>query len=261
MFVPCKCMGAGFYGEVWEVKHNGKSYAVKKYNEPVTPPILAKLVALTKLNDENLMAYCGIGSLKNKCDTVVVMEKADLNLSSFIERNTDLELQKKLMVLTGIANGLVYLHSKEIVHCDLKPSNVLIIPESTTAKISDYGNALVKPISTVCADCRTEETIFRDYFPPEAQLTETHKPSFDVFSFGHLSLYVVLQEQPHSLLKSRKCPNKTARTEVQRREEYLNKMKIKVSSRMLDWTNQCLHDEEEERPQMADFKHIIFPST
>ena len=265
IFTPVKCIGIGFYGEAWEAKHNSQFYAVKKYKEPLTPDMLTKLVGLTELNHKNVTRYCGIGSLEKECNTVVVMEKEDQNLSTFIEGNTELGPKKKLLILSGIAEGLAYLHSKEIVHCDLKPSNVLIIPESITAKISDYGNTFVKPMSTVCTECRSEHAISRDYLPPEAEETETHKPSFDLFSFGHLSLYVVLQKQPHPL-KGHTFPDKTARTEVQRREDYIEKMERElrkdmareISRDLLYWTNQCLQDDEDERPQITQMLRIFY---
>lgn len=259
VLVHHKSIGMGFYGEVSEAEHNGKMYAVKKYKKSITPDIQKKLMGLIRceLKHENVMTYCGVGSLQNTC-SVLIMERAEQNLSSFIERSTALEPKNKLLILTGIANGLAYLHSKSIFHGDLKPPNILIVPE-VTPKISDYGNTIVEPISSVCRDCRIEDAIYRNYLPQEAKETETHKPSCDVFSFGHLSLYVILQKQPHPL-KSYKLPDNSARTEVQRREKYINEMRAVSSGyfiRLVKWVERCLDDDEDERPQIANFSTSI----
>ncbi|PKI58873.1 hypothetical protein CRG98_020772 [Punica granatum] len=50
---------------------------------------------------------------------------------------------KRIEIARGVARGLLYLHeecSKQIIHCDIKPQNILLY-ESLTAKISDFGLA------------------------------------------------------------------------------------------------------------------------
>jgi serine/threonine protein kinase len=51
--------------------------------------------------------------------------------------------RRKKNILYGIANGMLQLHSSQIVHGDLKPQNVLI-SEKYEAKISDFGLATLR---------------------------------------------------------------------------------------------------------------------
>ena len=263
-------MGMGFYGEVWEAERDGQLFAVKKYHKTsLTPSELeSKFLALVDrgLQHRNVMEYFGVGyiDLEDTYHFVVAMERADQNLASFMEvHKGQLVPEGKQLILTSVADGLAYLHSKHIIHRGLKPSNVLMTREGNLA-ISDYGNTLVRPILDVSADCRQENAVFRNYLPPEAsEPEETHRESFDVFSFGHLSLYVILEEQPHPLKAPTFTENrkKKARSEVERRDKYFYKMICEVEGTVLEplteWTEKCLHDDEERRPHISDFKNLI----
>ena len=44
----------------------------------------------------------------------------------------------RLRLFRGLVQGLAYLHSKKIVHRDVKPGNVLVSADGT-AKIADFG--------------------------------------------------------------------------------------------------------------------------
>ncbi len=58
-----------------------------------------------------------------------------------------LSVKETLKYITQIAKGLESAHKKEIVHCDIKPSNILIT-EDGTPKIVDFG------IANVCCEIK-----------------------------------------------------------------------------------------------------------
>ena len=132
----------------------------------------------------------------------------------------------KLSFLTGIADGLSYLHSKGVIHRNLTATNILL-DRDLVAKISDFGNSAIvdiEPTSHLQTKSCVPGTL--SYMPPEA----CDKPSRynnDVFSFGHLSLFVVTEQQMDTLLpfKDRKVPGGIAgRSEVKRRREYIDRL-------------------------------------
>ncbi|CAI6004436.1 unnamed protein product [Closterium sp. NIES-65] len=49
-----------------------------------------------------------------------------------------LTMQQRLAILTSMARGLEYLHGFSIVHCDIKPANVLL-DARMHAKLADFG--------------------------------------------------------------------------------------------------------------------------
>ncbi|WP_412468047.1 protein kinase domain-containing protein [Pedobacter sp. KLB.chiD] len=75
----------------------------------------------------------------------LVFEMADGDMRSRINFNNKIELAWKLRSLHNISVGLKQLHSVEIGHQDLKPSNVLLYQEASISKIGDLGRSL-------CAD-------------------------------------------------------------------------------------------------------------
>ena len=94
------------------------------------------------------------------------------------------------MLWTGLSPWI----ETPIVHRDLTARNVLLT-SSLTAKISDLGNSrFINQRSSYLAASMSRCPGTMVYMPPEA-LNGVNKygPSLDVFSFGHLALYILIQ--------------------------------------------------------------------
>ena len=98
---------------------------------------------------------------------------------------------ERLSIACGIARGILYLHEEcesQIIHCDIKPQNVLI-DENGHPKISDFGLAkLLKPDQT-----RTFTGIrgTRGYVAPEWHKKLPITVKADVYSFGIVLLEII----------------------------------------------------------------------
>ena len=78
-----------------------------------------------------------------------------------------LEWQERFDVALGSARGLAYLHSgceHKIIHCDVKPENILL-DDHLQAKISDFG--LSKLLSPEQSGLFTTMRGTRGYLAPE----------------------------------------------------------------------------------------------
>ncbi len=92
--------------------------------------------------------------------------------------------------------------------------------------------------------------------PPEAQdVTPTYTVAVDVFSFGQLSLYSLVQEFPNPSAATYVDPNNpgviVARTESQRRAHYIQKlpgMLVGTSEAVVRLIEQCLENDPGQRP-------------
>ena len=168
---------------------------------------LRELTLMTQVHHPNIVQCKGVCFLKNETMPVLLMERLRSSLHAYLldSTNSNIPLVRKLSILYDVAKGLVYLHSHKpaIIHGDLTGTNVLLDSE-LRAKISDFGNARLMDL-----DPKATPWIYTampgtpDYMPPEAQgYSAKCGPSLDVFSFGHLSLFTIIQSLVHPLLPS-----------------------------------------------------------
>lgn len=91
----------------------------------------------------------------------------------------------------GVARGLLYLHEecgKQIIHCDIKPENILL-DNNFIAKISDFGIAKLLKAEQTKTSTGIRGT--RGYFAPEWFKNVRISSKVDVYSFGIVHLEIV----------------------------------------------------------------------
>lgn len=110
-----------------------------------------------------------------------------LNSPNNASNNALMHEKEIINVLTDVTSGLAYLHSKDIIHLDLKPDNILC-DEDGNWLISDFGISL-QLRGTMASKSRQQMSGARAYASPEI----LHSPadasfSTDIFSLG-VSIY------------------------------------------------------------------------
>ena len=180
---------------------------------------------------------------------VILMERMCLSLTEFLANKRS--FQDKLTILHDIACGLCYIHSKNIIHCDLTGKNILLT-NNFHAKIADFGQAVIY-------DPNSKESLPTNpgnvhHMPPEAsQHNPTYSTKLDVFSFGCVVIHTVTQEFP---LPNRDIYVETSNKgsyeklpEVDRRSVLIKKLKYDPNGTQLcKIVVECLQDHPDNRP-------------
>ncbi|KAI3796063.1 hypothetical protein L1987_38726 [Smallanthus sonchifolius] len=102
-----------------------------------------------------------------------------------------MEWQERFEIALGTARGLAYLHSEcehKIIHCDVKPENILL-SDNMQVKISDFG--LSKLLSPEQSGLFTTMRGTRGYLAPEWLTNTAISDKTDVYSYGMVLLELI----------------------------------------------------------------------
>ncbi|KAI3449908.1 hypothetical protein Pfo_006573 [Paulownia fortunei] len=112
-------------------------------------------------------------------------------LAGFLFGNLKPSWSQRTRIALGVARGLIYLHeecSTQIIHCDIKPQNILL-DEYCNARISDFG--LAKLLMMNQSKTLTNIRGTKGYVAPEWFRNTQITVKVDVYSFGVLLLEII----------------------------------------------------------------------
>ena len=193
----------------------------------------------------------GAGGANRMRLPVMVMEMMADSLTSFVDKHEKIPVHIKYSVVHDVSLGLCYLHNHDppIVHRDLSPNNVLLTTHHV-AKISDLGVA--KVIKADRTMIKAPGTV--DFMPPESLANSPiYGPPMDVFSFAGITLHTFNQQWPRPTEQVQfdpKTRKMMALTEIERRQQYLDKM-IGEAVVLRPLVEECLDYDPAVRPTIA----------
>ncbi len=125
----------------------------------------------------------------------IVMEYVDgKDLKSFIRELDRLQIPQALDLMIQICEGVGYAHRAGLIHCDLKPQNILVSPDGR-AKVTDFGISLA--LATINPEERTEVVWGSPkYFAPEQAAGTAPSPSSDVYALGIILYEMITGKLP-----------------------------------------------------------------
>ncbi|XP_031386167.1 probable leucine-rich repeat receptor-like protein kinase At1g35710 [Punica granatum] len=210
------CIGSGAYGSVYKARlSTDQIVAVKKFhimpNEDTVgtterawqKAFKSEIRALTEIRHRNIVKLYGFCSSPRYSFLVYeYLEGGSLeNLLSDHETAARFGWLERMNVARGVADALCYMHhdcSPALIHRDISSKNILLDVEYE-AHVSDFGTArFMKPDSS-------KWTSFAGtfgYAAPELAYTMEVNEKCDVYSFGVLTLELIMGRHPGDLISS-----------------------------------------------------------
>lgn len=189
-------LGKGAYGVVWKAvdKKTRAVVALKKIfdafqNATDAQRTFREIMFLQELSDhDNIIKLLNVLKAENDRDIYLVFEFMETDLHAVI-RASILEDIHKQYIMYQLLKAIKYMHSANVLHRDMKPSNLLLNSECFL-KVADFGlarsiAALENPENAEANPVLTDYVATRWYRAPEILLGSTkYTKGVDVWSVG-----------------------------------------------------------------------------
>lgn len=215
-------LGSGTIAEVWSATHkaSGEERAVKIIKKDqsstgnLSQMIKDETDSLATLESENIVKIYEVFEDEQKYYVVMELLKGP-NMSEHLSETPKSALTEKIVAgwLKQILQGINHCHGKEIVHRDIRPSNIVFADTAaTTPKLIDFNfSQTYKPSTSTIQDIYAAPA----YVAPELLTKKEYSKKTDIWSCGILGCYTITGKIPYNaktlkeLLKEIKAANFT----------------------------------------------------
>ncbi len=204
-FEPTELIGRGGVGEVFRARQPSleREVALKKLRASHSSDLhreafLAEAVVTGQLEHPNIVPVYAMGTSPDGEVYLAMKLVGGTSWRELLRKAPD-DLVRHLEILLQVCNAVAFAHSRDIIHNDLKPTNVMV-GEFGEVTVLDWGNAVstvagsgsVRHRSSITTPCGTPS-----YMAPELALGEGTKigPWTDVYLLGAV-LYEILGGSP-----------------------------------------------------------------
>lgn len=205
-------LGSGTYGTVYHGKWRGTDVAIKRIKkscfmgrsseqERLSSEFWHEAKILSNLHHPNVVAFYGVVQ-DGPGGTLATVTEYMVNGSlrhALVSKERHLDRRKRLIIAMDAAFGMEYLHSRNIVHFDLKCDNLLVNLKDSSrpiCKVGDFGLSKIKRNTLVTGGVRGT----LPWMAPELLNGSSSKVSekVDVFSFGIVLWEILTGEEPYA---------------------------------------------------------------
>ena len=203
-----KILGRGAFGEVHAAEWKGKPVAVKRIliaddagiaglesTYEAERQLLLEARTWQELKSDNVVQMFGVCRINRR--VCIVMERCDMSLDKRLyEMDCELTPEHVDVILRGTWCGVAFLHSRGIIHRDVKPLNVLLSSTSDAVKLTDFGLAKSKTIAKASTTGKGVKGTWQ-YLAPELMKTpQKWTMAADVYAMAITSWEVFHREPP-----------------------------------------------------------------
>ncbi|XP_015690837.1 probable LIM domain-containing serine/threonine-protein kinase DDB_G0287001 isoform X2 [Oryza brachyantha] len=203
-------IGSGAFGTVLHGRWKGTDVAIKRIKnscfmypssqaDKLITEFWREAAIISKLHHPNILALYGVVN-NGPGGTLATVTEFMINgsLKKVLHKDKCLDWHKRIMLAMDAAIGMEYLHSKDIVHFDLKCDNLLVNikdPSRPICKVADFGLSKMKQATLVSGGMRGT----LPWMAPELLTMNGTKVSekVDVYSFGIVMWEILTGEDPY----------------------------------------------------------------
>ncbi|KAK8899122.1 hypothetical protein M9Y10_001423 [Tritrichomonas musculus] len=252
-----KVHSSPFY-EIYQVKENqtGKIYAAKISLEEINEKtqnvmylFFREANMLSKIHHPSIIEYIGFSPNDfNKNSKPVIIQELCVkgSLYSYLDsqdNETKLTETQKMIIIFGIASGMLYLHSNKIIFRNLNANNILL-DENLYPKISGLSLAITNDESKNFFGI---EGNF-NYISPEIWQKGKYSEASDVYAFGIIVYQILTGKLPFGYAKSYELYQKVIEKE---RPDFASSQ---ISESFKNLIQICCEDDVSKRPS---FEQIV----
>ena len=191
-------VGAGGMSDVYKAKDHvlGRIVAIKvlkaEFSEDVNfvTKFRTEAQSAAGLEHPNIVNIYDVGS-ENGLHFIVMEYVEGITLKTYVEKKGQLSFKEATSIAIQVARGIEIAHSKEIIHRDIKPQNVIISTEGKV-KVTDFGIARAISSNTISAEVMGSV----HYASPEQARNGFVDGRSDIYSLGIVMYEMVTGRVP-----------------------------------------------------------------
>jgi TPR repeat protein len=190
-------VGSGGCGKVFKGSWQGSQVAIKELHGRLGPAELEELrkeaLIMSQLHHPHIIHLFGITQASPHCLVMEWMEKGSFYR---VLREEQLNFEQKGKILLGAARGLAFLHSRNMIHRDIKSLNILL-KKSYKAKIGDFGLSQVKKSLRSQSNQGLSAGTLHWKAPEVLKFGGKHTLASDVYAFGIVMWEALTGKDPY----------------------------------------------------------------
>uniref|UniRef100_A0A668VM34 RAF proto-oncogene serine/threonine-protein kinase n=1 Tax=Oreochromis aureus TaxID=47969 RepID=A0A668VM34_OREAU len=200
-------IGSGSFGTVFKGKwHGDVAVKILKVTDPTPEQFQAfrnEVAVLRKTRHVNILLFMGYMTKDNLAIVTQWCEGSSLYKHIHV-LETNFKMIQLIDIARQTAQGMDYLHAKNIIHRDMKSNNIFL-HEGLTVKIGDFGLATVKARWSGSHQVEQPSGSILWMAPEVIRMEDNNPYSFqsDVYSYGIVLFELMTGELPYSQIGNR----------------------------------------------------------